>query len=570
MSSGKKRRTQGERTAVATMDRSVFFRVLLYLLFLGVSSVLVFSATTGGESVLTLLNAVFVNILMGAGLVALFDMRHQHRVRNGRVILVFGTITVHLVILYFVAAIVPSMGSIAYVPLLLPYALAPLVNSVLLGRLSGMYTTYVVTMLGSLLIPAPITMQYMVLSLITGITVVAFTKKVRRRGALLRAGFYAGVVVMVLGVLFEFIQWPENAIGIQTMGKQMLGSLGVSLLIAMVVSGILPALESMFGLTTDISWLEMSDLNHKLLRQMQLEAPGTFHHSLIVASLAEAAAEEVGANATMCRVCAYFHDIGKLKKPTYFIENQGEENPHDNLTPSMSALVIIAHVKDGVDLAIKHKLDPMIIDVIREHHGDSLVYYFYHKARETCNEAKEKAEQGLINAEDVPDVDEKNFRYAGPRPRTPESGIISLADCVESASRTLTKPSPAKIEALVNDIVSKRIAEGQMDDCGLTLSDLKKIRKSFAKTIRSILHSRINYPKEEEKKNDEELRAAGRPSSLQRKVEEPLEKRKSGQQTVKPSSRKSQKIKTKSQETTPVKTPTSPQPTKSDSSAKSA
>lgn len=533
MSSGKKRRTQGERAVVGSMDRSVFFRVSLYLIFLIVSSVLVFSTASSNEKLLSPFSAVFVSVLMGAGLVALFDMQHQHRVRNGRVVLVFGSILIHLMILYFVSAVVPTVGNVGYVPLLLPYALAPLVNSVLLGRLSGMFTTYVVTMLGCMLVPSAITMQYMVMSLITGITVVVFTKKVRRRGALLRAGFYAGVIVMVLGVLFEFIQWPENAAGIQTMGQQMLGSLGVSLLIAMVVSGILPAVESMFGLTTDISWLEMSDLNHKLLRQMQLEAPGTFHHSLIVASLAEAAAEEVGANATLCRVCSYFHDIGKLKKPTYFIENQGEENPHDSITPSMSALVIIAHVKDGVDLAIKHKLNPVIVDVIREHHGDSLVYYFYHKAREARNEAQEKADQGLINPEDVPEVDEKNFRYAGPRPRTPESGIISLADCVESASRTLTKPTPAKIESLVNDIVNKRIAEGQMDDCGLTLSDLKKIRESFAKTIRSILHSRINYPKEEDRKNDAELRAAGRPSSLQRKVEEPIEKRKSGKQTVK-------------------------------------
>ena len=146
----------------------------------------------------------------------------------------------------------------------------------------------------------------------------------RRRGSLLRAGFYAGVAVLVLGVIFELIQIPVDSVAFQEMMKKALGALGVSLLIAMIVSGILPALESLFGITTDISWLEMSDLNHKLLRQMQLEAPGTFHHSLIVASLAEAAAEEVGANATMCRVCAYFHDIGKLKKPTYFIENQGE------------------------------------------------------------------------------------------------------------------------------------------------------------------------------------------------------------------------------------------------------
>ncbi|MFD2157588.1 HD family phosphohydrolase [Rubritalea tangerina] len=534
MSSGKKRRTQGERAVVGSIDRSLFFRIFLYLLFVISSSLFVYAAGNAEARLIPTETAVFVNVLMASGLIALFDMQHLHRVRNGRVALVFGSILLHLALIYFISMMVGGMTQdSSYVLLLMPYAFAPLVNSVLLGRLSGMFTTYVVTMLGSLLAPSVVGMQYMVLSLITGLAVVILTKRVRRRGALLRAGFYAGLVVLLVGVSFELILLPEDAGLFQAMVKKMLGAVGVSLLIAMVVSGILPALESFFGITTDISWLEMSDLNHKLLRQMQLEAPGTFHHSLIVASLAEAAAEEVGANATMCRVCSYFHDIGKMKKPTYFIENQGEENPHDALTPSMSALVIIAHVKDGVDLAIKHKLNPMIVDVIREHHGDSLVYYFYHKAREARREAEKKAGKGLENVEDLPDVNEENFRYAGPRPRTPESGIISLADCVESASRTLTKPTPAKIGALVDDIVSKRIAEGQMDDCGLTLKDLKKIRESFAKTLRSMLHSRIDYPREEDRKTDAELRMAGRPSSLQRKVETPLEKRKSGKQTVK-------------------------------------
>jgi putative nucleotidyltransferase with HDIG domain len=145
---------------------------------------------------------------------------------------------------------------------------------------------------------------------------------------------------------------------------------------------LLPALESIFTITTDISWLELSDLNHKLLRKLQLETPGTYHHSMVVATLAESAAEDIGANASMCRVCSYFHDIGKLKKPEYFIENQGDHNPHDTLTPTMSAIIIIAHVKDGVDMAIKHKLNPKIIEVIREHHGDSLVQYFYSSFRQ--------------------------------------------------------------------------------------------------------------------------------------------------------------------------------------------
>ncbi|MCH2329976.1 MAG: HDIG domain-containing protein [Roseibacillus sp.] len=199
----------------------------------------------------------------------------------------------------------------------------------------------------------------------------------------------------------------------------------------------------------------------------------------------------------MCRVCSYFHDIGKLKKPAYFIENQGESNPHDALTPTMSALVIIAHVKDGVDMAIKNKLNPRIVDVIREHHGDSLVYYFYKKAEEQRRLEQEKVEEGLENPEDLPVVDAKNFRYPGPTPQTRESGVISLADAVESAARTLKKPTPGKIKSLVDEIVFGRIKEGQLDNCGLTVRDLKKTRESFTKTLQSMMHSRIDYPKRE-------------------------------------------------------------------------
>ena len=236
---------------------------------------------------------------------------------------------------------------------------------------------------------------------------------------------------------------------------------------------------------------------------MQLETPGTFHHSLVVASLAEAAAESIGANATMCRVCAYFHDIGKLKKPEYFIENQGEVNPHDSLTPTMSALVIIAHVKDGVDLALKHKLNKRIIRVIQEHHGDSLVYYFYRKAQERANAEGENEEKSSDIQEALVEVDEKNFRYPGPTPSSRESGIISLADAVESASRSLTKTSPAKIQALVDEIVRNRLRDGQLDNCELTMKDIATLRESFAKTLRSMLHSRIDYPKEQTERDSE-------------------------------------------------------------------
>ena len=288
---------------------------------------------------------------------------------------------------------------------------------------------------------------------------------------------------------------------LQLLGTGSTAAFGTAVLTALLISGLLPIFEGFFHLTTDISWLELSDLNHKLLRQMQLEAPGTFHHSLVVAALAEAAAEKIGANAPMCRVCSYFHDVGKLKKPGYFIENQNEggENPHDALTPTMSALIIIAHVKDGVDLAVKHKLNPRIIDVIQEHHADSLVYFFYRRAQDQKKLELEKVDRRLENPEDLPMIDEKNFRYPGPRPRTRESGIIALADSVESASRSLKKPTPASIRTLVDDLVRARIQDGQLDDCPLTLRELAIVKDSFATTLRSMLHSRIDYPKDDER-----------------------------------------------------------------------
>ncbi len=231
---------------------------------------------------------------------------------------------------------------------------------------------------------------------------------------------------------------------------------------------------------------------------MTIEAPGTYHHSLVVANLAESAAEAVGANATLCRVCAYFHDIGKLHKPEYFIENIGDgENPHDDLTPTMSALIVIAHVKDGVDLALKHKLNREIIAVIREHHGTSLVQYFYHRALKQKEDFEALVREGQERSEDVPDVDREGFRYPGPRPQTRESAIISLADAVESASRCLQKPTPQKIEQLIEELTRGRLREGQFDECPLTLQDLATIKASFYSTLRSMMHNRISYPKAE-------------------------------------------------------------------------
>src|ERR1700739_1350480 len=233
---------------------------------------------------------------------------------------------------------------------------------------------------------------------------------------------------------------------------------------------------------------------------MTIEAPGPYHHSLVVANLAEAAAEAIDANATLCRVCSYFHDIGKLVKPEYFTENMNfERNPHDDLAPTMSALIIIAHVKEGVDLAIKHGLNKHIIDVIQQHHGTSLVYYFYQRALQQQEDARAGGKIMNIREEDIPEVQEESFRYPGPKPQTKESAIVSLADIVESASRSLEKPTPQKVEQLVSELIEERIADGQLDECDLTLGELKIIAERFRFTLMTMLHTRIAYPKHESK-----------------------------------------------------------------------
>lgn len=502
-----------------SMDRSVWVRAILYLIFCGVAALMVLrtASQSGGNTLTPLAEAGFAFFIALGTVVAVELNLETVTRRNGRVILLFGGVLAQLALMRVIMLFAEANGMPDDIVFLLtPFVLAPMVHAVLLGKAAGVFSTVQVALLGALMVPDAEGPRLIAVTLLTGMVVVQCVHLTRRRVQLLRAGLYAGLMALALALLLGVIDLSRLGGEVRIDDWKMVGSaalaaLGTGIATALVVSGSLPVIEGMFQLTTNISWLEQSDLNHRLMRRLQLEAPGTFHHSLVVAALSEAAAEAVGANAAMCRVCAYFHDIGKLTKPEYFIENQigGQENPHDALTPTMSSLIIIAHVKDGVDLALKHKLNPRIIDVIREHHGDSLVSYFHRRAREQKREEMEKVEKKLENPEDLPKIDEKNFRYPGPRPRSRESGIISLADAVESASRTIRKPTPAKIRALVDDIVEKRICDGQLDYCDLTLRDLSTVKGVFAKTLRSMLHSRIDYPKDEDKgpKSDLEERS---------------------------------------------------------------
>jgi putative nucleotidyltransferase with HDIG domain len=246
----------------------------------------------------------------------------------------------------------------------------------------------------------------------------------------------------------------------------------------------LPFVEKLFGVLTDISLLEIGDPAHPLLQELVRRAPGTYNHSINVASIAEAAAEAIGAQALLVRVGAYFHDIGKMLKPAYFVENSGfEVNRHEALVPAMSTLIIIAHIKDGADLARQHHLPQPIIDFIQQHHGTTLVEYFYHRANE----------QSESNP-DAGEVDESSYRYPGPKPQSKEAAVMMVADAVESASRALVDPAPARIEGLVHEIAMKRLLDDQFDECGLTLQEVQMIEDSLVKSLTAVYHGRVKYP----------------------------------------------------------------------------
>lgn len=506
-SSGKKRRKQREHAFFRLMREGRMICVLLLLLFIAaISALSVYTAhplsVFAGQPVKT---TVVVLVLTITLVIQLRIHLPETLRRNSRVTLLTSSIVGQMLLLKFseyLADTFANDGSFHF--LVAPYAFAPMLMALLLGRNHATYAAIYASLFGALLVEGSLAFQFLIFSLVAGFVAVYLTHKVRRRGRLMTAGGYVGFAVVAVGFTLGVIQWPIfSELGPvpeawDTMGRQALAAILVSTFTAILVGGLLPVIEATFRITTDISWIELADLNHPLLKRMTIEAPGTYHHSLVVANLAEAAAETVGANATLCRVCSYFHDIGKLTKPEYFIENIGDgENPHDDLTPTMSALIVIAHVKDGVDLALKHKLNSEIIAVIREHHGTSLVQYFYHRALKLKEDFEELVREGKERAEDVPDVDIEGFRYPGPRPQTRESAIISLADAVESASRCLQKPTPQKIEQLIDELTRSRLREGQFDECPLTLQDLATIKASFYSTLRSMLHNRISYPKTE-------------------------------------------------------------------------
>jgi putative nucleotidyltransferase with HDIG domain len=316
---------------------------------------------------------------------------------------------------------------------------------------------------------------YTVYIFIGSLTAAFGVARCKKRSSLIKGGMYVSVVNVVNTAIILLL----NGSLISRMSPSAFLFAALSgIMVSATVFIMLPAIEYIFGITTDISLVELLDLDQPLMRNLMITAPGTYHHSVIVGNLAEAAAEVVGANPLLARVTAYYHDIGKIKMPEYFVENQsGTVSKHEKLTPHMSSMILISHVKEGVELAKEYKLPRLVIDIIQQHHGTSLITYFYQKAIEQTS-----------------DVSQENYRYPGPKPQTRVAAIVMMADAVEAASRTLTEPTPARISALVDRIINNIFLDGQIDECELTLKDISEVKKRFTYILTGIFHRRIEYP----------------------------------------------------------------------------
>ena len=302
----------------------------------------------------------------------------------------------------------------------------------------------------------------------------------------------AGVIISGINTLAIFATSLINSTMTKVVLLQSLLGLVNGGLATIFTIGLLPFCETIFDIVTPMRLLELSNPNQPLLKKLLFEAPGTYHHSVLVGNLAEAAADAIGGNSLLARVGSYYHDIGKIKRPYFFKENQlTNENPHDKITPSLSTLIITSHIKDGVEMAKKSKLPSQIIDIIKQHHGTTLVKYFYVKA---------------VNGGDIhEEIDKEQFRYEGPKPQTREAAIVMFADSVEAAVRSIQSPTKMNIEEMVRKIVNEKLEDGQLEECDITIKDINKIIKAFLNVLNGIYHDRVEYPSITAEEKDDDL-----------------------------------------------------------------
>ena len=358
---------------------------------------------------------------------------------------------------------------------LIPLASIAMILTLLLNANAAFITSLALSIYVGIMAGGKLELSFMFF--VGSVVSIYIVRGARRRSQI----FFAGGVVSLINFFSIVGMGLLNNLQKETILRD--GAFGIAngILSSFIVIGFLPLFEYIFNLITNITLLELSDLSHPLLKELTIKAPGTYHHSILVGNLAEDACDAIGANSLLARVGAYYHDIGKTEKAEYFVENEiGIPSKHGKLAPSMSALIITNHSKDGVELAKKYKLNNAIIDFISQHHGTSLIYYFYQRALEKVKSEKE--------------LKEEEFRYPGPKPQTKETAIVLLADSVEASSRMLSDPTPARIRGLVQKIINNKFIDGQLDECDLTLKDLNTISESFVRVLTGVFHTRLEYP----------------------------------------------------------------------------
>lgn len=426
-------------------------------------------------------DAMDVPLLAGIALIVFLIMGcvgiYLHRYAAGKL----NTKTILLLCLIAVLVTGLCLAFSRFNPYMMPVSLGLMLVALLFDARCSLYFSIALGFLASLLMDAggglfTVTMFSVILmSMVSGPIVRAVFARRNQRTTALLAGVFVGISNFACTLAVGLI----NSAELRTVLTNALWAMSSGIISAIICIGLQPLLESLFNLATNSKLIELSNPNQPLLRRLLLEAPGTYHHSIIVANLAEAAASAVGGNALLARVGAYYHDVGKLKRPIYFKENQLGDNPHDRTDPRVSVAILTAHPRDGAAMAQKARIPEAVLDIIRQHHGDGIALYFYDKATK------------LYGADNI---DINAFRYEGPRPRSKEAAAVMLADTVEAAARTLPEPTPEKVDALIHKLVRSKLNDGQLDESDLTFKDLEKICGAFSTVLTGVFHERIEYP----------------------------------------------------------------------------
>lgn len=419
-------------------------------------------------------------------LLSIFVRRSGHAIQKNNALLFMLVLILTLTMVSIKIIAIGHSADYPYIGYLAPIAMGSMLITVLLEIRIAFISTVLFAIMGSMILNVHdsafvFDFRYGFVFTVVGIVSIFAINKASQRSTILKAGglvsVFASLSHLAIALIVDDIVASELALAIAY-------CVGSGLLTAILVIGLLPFFEVAFGILSPMKLVELSNPNHPLLRKLLTETPGTYHHSVMVGNLSEAAAESIGANGLLCRVGSFYHDMGKTKRPHYFIENQHNmDNPHDQIKPELSKEIIIAHARDGANMLRNHKMPKAICDIAEQHHGTTLLKYFYHKA---MKQQEEDGQEAVIPEED--------YRYPGPKAQTKEAAIVGIADCVEAAVRSLKHPTVQQIGTMVDNIIRSRLDDNQYNECDITLKELEKVAKSLKETLLGIFHSRIEYP----------------------------------------------------------------------------